>query len=186
MICQRCAFYFTGDLWKRNMSPEKNPILQVDHPHVLSCSPGETAGAAHTGRLWRWSKEAERMSECGELAWKHTWLPLTEKGWNNGALTFCFFLPPFQSFLQPLALLLSSPTMWHTLSALAIKWGGKYVSVTLGYDGAHDWQRLPGTYRPRLEQCSVERALTVKLWALRLSFSWQNSHCVLFCYLPLL
>lgn len=125
MICHKCGFYFSvepreGDASPRVISKEKPSSPSWPAP-IPSCSPG--ASAVHSGRLWRWSKEAERMLECGGLPCKHTWLPLTEKCRNKGAPTFCFFLLLFQSSIQSLTLLLSAPGSWRTLNALAVKWG---------------------------------------------------------------
>lgn len=83
--------YFNGDPWKCDMSPcdtSKEKILSYKSTTLTSCL--EAAGAAHSGRPWCWSKEAERMWECAGLARKHTWLPLTEKGWNDGASVSVF------------------------------------------------------------------------------------------------
>lgn len=131
------------------ISKEKAQFYKSTPLHVLSCSPGATTGAAHSARLWRWSTEAERTLECGGPAWKHTWLPLTETGWNDGTLIFCFFLPPFQPFVQSLTLRLSAPSRWRTLNALAVKYICVYLEVRGLQRQCSSWQREEkekGTY----------------------------------------
>lgn len=215
MICHKGGFYFQVDPWKCDTSPcviskgKPSSRSRPPSPPVPPCSPG--VPAQHSGRLWRWSEEAERALECGGLACKHTRPPLTEKCRNKAALTFCYFLPPLPIIHQAFrsASVCPQPLTHAECPRSKVGSGGVFAFTwkSEGYNyGAHYWlsdKRRSRRGRIMLwhkaiwwggwgiccildSQSSVEHAYTVNLWALRQSFSWQNSHCVLLCYLSLL
>lgn len=216
MFCHQCVFSFNGDPWKCDMSPcdmgkaktlfYKSTTLTCWLALPVKLQEQHTRGGSDA--------DPRRQNAClNVVGWRGNTLgcPWRGKAETMGALTFCFFLPPFQSFLQSLTLLPSAPSSTER-PRNEVGSGDMYICLFAwksqgNSDGAHYWQTDKDRRRRRRRgrvvlwhkaiwwggwdiccvlQSSAERALTVNLWALRLSFSWQNSHCVLLCYLSLL